>query len=146
MDATTVAVDLAKTVFELARADARWRILRRQRLNRAGFARFLAETSPLHVVMEACGTAHCWGRVAQQNGHRATLLPPAYVRPAAAPPGDQQTRGRISPVLAHPRRPRGARVGLSSPGGRAAAHTAASLGHHGARPAWPQQGHNRRGQ
>ena len=35
------------------------------------------------------------------------------------------------------RRTRGTRVGLSSPGGRAAAHTPASLDHHGARPAWP---------
>ena len=65
MDATTVAVDLAKTVFELAMADAQWRILRRQRLNRAAFARLLTEMSPTHVVMEACGTAHYWGRVAQ---------------------------------------------------------------------------------
>ena len=31
--------------------------------------------------MEACGTAHYWGRVAQQDGHTVTLLPPAYVRP-----------------------------------------------------------------
>ena len=81
MHATTVAVDLATTVFELAQADAHGRILRRQRLNRTGFARFLAETAPTHVVMEACGTAHYWGRVAQPHGHRVTLLPPAYVRP-----------------------------------------------------------------
>jgi transposase len=31
--------------------------------------------------MEACGTAHYWGRVAQQHGHHVTLIPPAYVRP-----------------------------------------------------------------
>ncbi len=31
--------------------------------------------------MEACGTAHYWGRIAQQQGHRVTLVPPAYVRP-----------------------------------------------------------------
>jgi transposase len=31
--------------------------------------------------MEACGTAHYWGRVAQAHGHRVTLIPPAYVRP-----------------------------------------------------------------
>ena len=31
--------------------------------------------------MEACGSAHYWGRVAQQRGHRVTLVPPAYVRP-----------------------------------------------------------------
>lgn len=35
MDATTVAVDLAKTVFELAIANAQWRVVSRQRLNRA---------------------------------------------------------------------------------------------------------------
>ena len=81
MDATTVAVDLAKSVFELAIANARWRVWSRQRLNRARFARFLAQTPPTHVVMEACGTAHYWGRVAQQHGHRVTLVPPAYVRP-----------------------------------------------------------------
>src|SRR5262249_29534987 len=81
MDATTVAVDLAKTVFELAIANAHWRIVSRQRLNRERFARFLAETPATHVVMEACGMAHYWGRVAQQRGHRVTLVPPAYVRP-----------------------------------------------------------------
>ena len=81
MDATTVAVDLAKTVFELAVANAQWHLVGRQRLTRAGFTRFLAEAPPTHVVMEACGTAHYWGRVAQDHGHRVTLVPPGYVRP-----------------------------------------------------------------
>jgi transposase len=81
MHATTVAVDLAKTVFQLTLADAQWRVVARQRLNRRQFARFLAQTPATHVVMEACGTAHYWGRMAQQHGHRVTLLPVAYVRP-----------------------------------------------------------------
>ena len=81
MDATTVAVDLAKSVFELAWATETWQISRRERLNRAQFTRRLATTPPCHVVMEACGMAHYWGRVAQQHGHRVTLIPPAYVRP-----------------------------------------------------------------
>lgn len=81
MDATTVAVDLAKSIFELACADAQWRVMGRQRLNRSQFARFLREAAPTHVVMEACGTAHYWGRVAQGHGHQVTLVPPAYVRP-----------------------------------------------------------------
>lgn len=81
MDATTVAVDLAKTVFELALADAQWRILRRERLTRRRFTQFLTTSAPVHVVMEACGMAHYWGRVAQQHGHTVTLVPPAYVRP-----------------------------------------------------------------
>jgi transposase len=68
-------------VFELAIANAQWRITARQRLKRTQFARFLAQTPPPHVVMEACGMAHHGGRVAQRNGHRVTLVPPAYVRP-----------------------------------------------------------------
>lgn len=81
MDATTVAVDLAKSVFEVAVANAQWRVVERRRLTRAQFLRFVANTPPTHLVMEACGTAHYWGRVGQQHGHRVTLVPPAYVRP-----------------------------------------------------------------
>lgn len=81
MHATTVGVDLAKTVFELAVADAQWRITARHRYSRRQFAQYLATTPSTHVVMEACGTAHYWGRVAQQHGHAVTLVPPAYVRP-----------------------------------------------------------------
>lgn len=33
------------------------------------------------VVMEACGTAHFWGREARVHGHRVVLLPPHAVRP-----------------------------------------------------------------
>src|SRR4030095_15636131 len=81
MDATTVAVDLAKSVFELAIANAQWRVVERRRLNRAQFTRYLQETSSTHIVMEACGMAHFWGRFAQQQVHQVTLVPPAYVRP-----------------------------------------------------------------
>ena len=81
MDAMTVAVDLAKSVFEVAIANAQWRVMERRRLTRARFTRFVADTPPTHVVMEACGTAHYWGRLAQEHGHRVTLVPPAYVRP-----------------------------------------------------------------
>lgn len=81
MDATTVAVDLAKMVFEVAVADGHWRIIKRQRLGRAQFHRFLTTIMPTHVVMEACGSAHYWGRLAQRAGHRVSLLPARYVRP-----------------------------------------------------------------
>ena len=81
MHAMTVAVDLAKTVFELAVANGQWRLTARHRFNRRQCARFLSTTPATHIVMEACGTAHDWGRVAQGHGHRVTLVPPAYVRP-----------------------------------------------------------------
>jgi transposase len=81
MDATTIAVDLAKNVFEVAVQDGHGRIVARYRLTRTQFARFLRHHLPAEVVMEACGTAHHWGRTAQACGHAVTLLPPQYVRP-----------------------------------------------------------------
>lgn len=79
--AMTVAVDLSMTVFEVGIADRQWRVVQRRRLSRQQFARFLADQPMSHIVMEACGTAHHWGRVAQGHGHRVTLLPVRYVKP-----------------------------------------------------------------
>ena len=80
MDATTVAVDLAKNVFELAVADARWRIVERHRLSRSQFERWWLNRSAGQVVMEACGSAHHWARFLQARGLCVVLLPPRYVR------------------------------------------------------------------
>ena len=81
MDATTVAVDIAKSTFEAAIADGQGRVCARHRFTRQRFLQFLGATSPTHLVMEACGTAHYWGRLGRAHGHHVTLLPPAYVRP-----------------------------------------------------------------
>ena len=81
MDATTIGVDLAKSVFQLALANAAWRIIGNRRLTRPQFERFLASQPAAHLVMEACGTAHYWARVARTHDHRVTLLPAQYVRP-----------------------------------------------------------------
>lgn len=80
MNATTLGVDLAKDVFELALADGA-RITERKRLSRRKFSRELPLLPPCTVVMEACGSAHYWGRVAESHGHKVLLLPPRDVRP-----------------------------------------------------------------
>jgi transposase len=77
----TIAVDLAKQVFQLACADAEFRVVRSLRLKRADFIAFWANRPLVHVVMEACGSAHRFGRWLESLGHRVTLLPPQYVRP-----------------------------------------------------------------
>jgi transposase len=76
MDATTVAVDLAKAVFQLAVADSNWRIIEKHRLTRAQFERFFANRHVRLVVMEACGSAHYWARQIQTLGIEVRLLPP----------------------------------------------------------------------
>ena len=42
---------------------------------------FFERLRPCLVGMEACATAHHWSRELQALGHRARLMPPAYVRP-----------------------------------------------------------------
>ena len=80
MDATTVAVDLAKSVFELAVADGHWKVTERARLTRRQFERWFDNRPVGRVVMEACGSAHFWARRLQARGFTVLLLPPRYVR------------------------------------------------------------------
>jgi transposase len=80
MNATTVAVDLAKTVFELAAADEHWRVVERARLTRGQFERWFANREVSLVVMEACATAHHWARTLRARGIEVRLLPAKYIR------------------------------------------------------------------
>jgi hypothetical protein len=80
MHATTVAVDLAKSVFQIAVADEHWRIVETQRLTRTQFERWFVNRSVGLVVMEACGSAHHWARWLNGLGIDRSLLPAQYVR------------------------------------------------------------------
>ena len=80
MDATTVAVDLAKNVFQLVAADRQWHIVERARLSRTQFERWFHNRDVSLVVMEACGSAHYWARMLQGQGITVRLLPARYVR------------------------------------------------------------------
>jgi transposase len=80
MDATTVGIDLAKNVFEIALADERGHIVERQRLTRARFDRFFVNRSACRIVMEACGSAHHHARRLSSQGHDVVLLPAQYAR------------------------------------------------------------------
>lgn len=78
---TLVAVDLAKSVFQLAVSDRPGRVDRRERLTRDRFLAFFAQQPASTVIMEACGSAHFWARRIEELGHKVVLLPPQYVRP-----------------------------------------------------------------
>ena len=81
MESTTIAVDLAKNVFQIAVSRHPGKVAESHRLMRSHFLRFFAKREPALVLLEACGTAHFWGRQLQDLGHRVLLLPPAAVRP-----------------------------------------------------------------
>lgn len=79
MHTTQLAVDLAKSVFQVAVSHAPGRIDQQHRLSRARFTRFFAEQPASDVYLEACGSAHHWGRTLQELGHEVRLLPPSDV-------------------------------------------------------------------
>jgi transposase len=81
MDSTTIAVDVAKAVFEVAVSTHPGQVREQHRFSRERFRRYLGEQPPTTILMEACGSAHYWGRQAQAHGHRVVLLPPHTVRP-----------------------------------------------------------------
>jgi len=78
--ASIVGVDLAKNVFQLAVADATWRMRESHRLSRHQFERFFVNRDVALVVMEACDSVHHWARWLNALGIEVVLLPARYVR------------------------------------------------------------------
>lgn len=81
MSTVTIAVDLAKNVFEIATAGRAGTIRERRRLSRPQFEQFWAGRPCCRVVMEACSSSHFWARYLIARGFEVVLLPPHYVKP-----------------------------------------------------------------
>ena len=75
MEHTTIAVDLAKSVFQVAISHKAGRVDVERRLSRERFLEYLAKQPPATVLLEACGSAHYWARRLQPFGHTVRLLP-----------------------------------------------------------------------
>jgi transposase len=81
MEHTIIAVDLAKSVFQVAVSHRPGRVDDERRLSRERFLPFFAQQPPATVVLEAWGSAHHWARQLQPLGHVVRLLPAPDVRP-----------------------------------------------------------------
>jgi transposase len=75
MEHTTIAVDVAKSVFQVAVSSRRGSVDIERRLSRDRFLTFFAQQPPANVLLEACGSAHHWARQLQELGHTVRLLP-----------------------------------------------------------------------
>lgn len=76
-----IGLDLAKGVFQVHCVAASGEVVLRRQLRRAQVLTFFAKLAPCLVAMEACATAHYWGRELGALGHEVRLMPPAYVKP-----------------------------------------------------------------
>ena len=81
MNITTVGLDLAKNVFQVHAVDARGKVMLRKQLKRDQVSCFFVNLPPCVIGMEACASAHHWGRRLEGFGHTVRLMAPQFVKP-----------------------------------------------------------------
>lgn len=81
MNAITIGLDIAKSVFQLHAEDGSGKIIIQKRLRRSQVEAFFAQLPPSRIGIEACGSAHHWARLLRAQGHQVRLIPAAYVKP-----------------------------------------------------------------
>lgn len=81
MNSNVYAVDLAKNKFQLHGFDVHGERRFAKTLSRAGMLKFFSDDKAgAEVVMEACASAHYWGRRLLGLGYRVRLIPAQHVR------------------------------------------------------------------
>jgi transposase len=79
-EASTIGLDIAKSVFQVHGVDVDGTVVIRKRVSRAKVLDFFAALPPCLVGIEACPSAHYWSRKLQGLGHTVKLMPPSYVK------------------------------------------------------------------
>ena len=80
-DITVVGLDLAKRVFQVHAISADGKVVAKRKLRRSEVIPFFSALRPCLIGMEACASAHHWGREFIALGHKVRLMPPVYVKP-----------------------------------------------------------------
>lgn len=75
-----VAIDLAKSIFQVAVFSARHSLLSNKTYSRTALKRWLAQLPPCTIAMEACSGAHYWQNVAESFDHTVMIIPPNFVK------------------------------------------------------------------
>ena len=76
----TIGLDIAKAVFQVHGVDGVGAVVIRKRISRSKMLEFFAAFPLCLVGIEACPSAHHWGRELQGLGHTVKLMPPSYVK------------------------------------------------------------------
>ncbi len=81
MEVTTIGLDLAKNIFQVHGITKDEEVAFNRPLRRAQLLPFFSKLEPCLIGMEACSSAHHWGRKLTALGHDVRLIPPIYVKP-----------------------------------------------------------------
>src|ERR1700741_2211986 len=79
-EVSTIGLDIAKSGFQVHGVDVAGSVVIRRRISRAKVLEYFGELPRCLVGIEACPSAHHWGRELQALGHLVRLIPPSYVK------------------------------------------------------------------
>ena len=79
-EASTIGLDIAKSVFQVHGVDGAGAVVMRKRISRAKVLEFFAGLPSCLIGIEACPSSHYWSRELQALGHTVRLMPPSYVK------------------------------------------------------------------
>ncbi len=102
---TTVGVDLAKEVILVCAGDAQGRTRYFKQLSFKGSAEWVVKLPPCTFGMEACSTAHHWGRFLNAHGDAPKLMAAEFVAPFRKSQGAKNDRNDAQAILAAVRQP-----------------------------------------
>lgn len=80
-EVTIIGIDLAKCAFQFHGAGSNGSVLFRKKLSQDQILAFVAGQPRCVVAMEACATAHGWGREFEKLVREVRVIPPIYVKP-----------------------------------------------------------------
>ena len=75
-EVVVVGLDIAKSVFQAHGVDAEGQVVIKRRLTRAKLIAFFEALPRCLIGIEACASAHHWGRRLITLGHEVKLMPP----------------------------------------------------------------------
>jgi transposase len=81
MQIVRIGLDIAKNVFQVHGVDEHGKVVVRKQLSRSKVLPYFAQLPVCRVGMEACGSAHYWGRELQKLGHDVRLIAVQVIKP-----------------------------------------------------------------
>jgi transposase len=76
-----IGLDIAKNVFQVHGVDEHGKVVIRKQLSRSKVLEYCAQLPACRIGMEACGSAHYWGRELQKLGHEVRLMAVQLIKP-----------------------------------------------------------------
>ena len=81
MQVTQIGLDIAKHVFQVHGVNEQGKVVIQKQLSRSKVLTYFAQLPACRIGMEACGSAHSWGRELQKLGHDVRLMAVQLIKP-----------------------------------------------------------------